>query len=91
MLTYELSPNANVIWGARIREDYEGKVRVMAIMTGVQSAQILGPHGGAGILEPRAETDPMQERRFGRMTPAGRLREGPIRKKHDESIIDFIN
>lgn len=40
-LTYELSPNANVIWGARIREDYEGKVRVMAIMTGVHSSQII--------------------------------------------------
>jgi cell division protein FtsZ len=42
-LTYELDPHANVIWGARIRDDYEGRVRVMAIMTGVQSAQILGP------------------------------------------------
>jgi len=41
-LTYELSPHSNVIWGARIQEDYEGMVRVMAIMTGVESAQILG-------------------------------------------------
>lgn len=41
-LTYELSSSANVIWGARISPEYEGKVRVMAIMTGVQSAQILG-------------------------------------------------
>jgi len=41
-LTYELSPDANVIWGARIAEEYEGGVRVMAIMTGVESAQILG-------------------------------------------------
>ncbi len=37
-LTYELSPHANVIWGARIAEEYEGGVRVMAIMTGVESA-----------------------------------------------------
>jgi len=42
-LTYELSPHATVIWGARIVEDYEGAVRVMAIMTGVESAQILVP------------------------------------------------
>ncbi|MCK4937614.1 MAG: cell division protein FtsZ [Methanosarcinales archaeon] len=42
-LTYELDGHANVIWGARINKEYEGKVRVMAIMTGVQSAQILGP------------------------------------------------
>jgi cell division protein FtsZ len=41
-LTYELSSSANVIWGARITPEYEGRVRVMAIMTGVQSAQILG-------------------------------------------------
>ncbi len=41
-LTYELSPHANVIWGARIEEEYEGMVRVMAVMTGVESAQILG-------------------------------------------------
>ena len=32
-----------MIWGARIQEEYKGKVRVMAIMTGVQSAQVLGP------------------------------------------------
>ena len=93
MLTYELSSSANVIWGARIREDYEGKVRVMAIMTGVQSAQILGPHSGSGILESRAETDPLQERRLGKLVPGGRRGDtlGPLRKKHDESIIDFIN
>ncbi len=41
-LTYEMDSHANVIWGARIQKDYEGKVRVMAIMTGVQSPQILG-------------------------------------------------
>ncbi|MBR1368095.1 cell division protein FtsZ [Methanocalculus chunghsingensis] len=41
-LTYELDPHADVIWGARVRNDYEGKIRVMAIMTGVQSPQILG-------------------------------------------------
>ena len=45
-LTYELDQRANVIWGARIEPDYEGRVKVMAIMTGVHSAQILGPNGG---------------------------------------------
>ncbi|MBE0521067.1 MAG: cell division protein FtsZ [Candidatus Methanoperedenaceae archaeon] len=43
-LTYELDSQANVIWGARIRQDYEGKVRCMAIMTGINSAQIMGPN-----------------------------------------------
>ena len=42
-LTSQLDPNANVIWGARILKDYEGRVRVMSIVTGVQSAQVLGP------------------------------------------------
>jgi cell division protein FtsZ len=42
-ITERLEANANVIWGARIQEEYKGKVRVMAIMTGVQSAQVLGP------------------------------------------------
>jgi cell division protein FtsZ len=41
-LTYELDPHADVIWGARVRPDMEGKIRVLAIMTGVKSAQILG-------------------------------------------------
>jgi len=41
-LTYELDPHADVIWGARIKNEFEGRVRVMAIMTGVRSAQIIG-------------------------------------------------
>ena len=44
-LTYELDSHANVIWGARVRKDYESKVRCMAIMTGIKSAQIMGPRG----------------------------------------------
>ncbi|KAB1192362.1 MULTISPECIES: cell division protein FtsZ [Haloferax] len=42
-ITERLEAAANVIWGARIQDEYKGKVRVMAIMTGVQSAQVLGP------------------------------------------------
>ncbi len=42
-ITERLDAGANVIWGSRIQENYKGKVRVMAIMTGVQSAQVLGP------------------------------------------------
>jgi cell division protein FtsZ len=45
-LTYELDPHADVIWGARINSEFEGKVRVMAIMTGVKSAQVLGHSQG---------------------------------------------
>ncbi len=42
-LTQELDPKANVIWGARIRPDFAGKVRLMAIITGVKSVQVLAP------------------------------------------------
>ena len=35
-LTYEISSDAKVTIGARVLEEYEGRVRVMAIMTGVQ-------------------------------------------------------
>jgi cell division protein FtsZ len=34
-LTRELDPKANVIWGARVKEGYEGKIGLLAIMTGV--------------------------------------------------------
>lgn len=42
-MTENLNEGANVIWGARIKEEYKGKVRVMALMTGVQSVDVLGP------------------------------------------------
>jgi cell division protein FtsZ len=45
-LTSQLDPSANVIWGARVQKGYEGRVRVMSIVTGVQSAQVLGPMYG---------------------------------------------
>jgi len=50
LLTYELDSNANVIWGARINEDYNGKARVTAIMTGVQPKWVFG-----GVYEQREE------------------------------------
>lgn len=42
-ITKRLDSSANVIWGSRIQDDYKGKVRVMAIMTGVESSNVLGP------------------------------------------------
>ncbi len=41
-LTEMSAPNANVIWGARIDQAYNGKIEVIAIFTGVKSPQILG-------------------------------------------------
>ena len=38
-----LAPEAQTIWGARILDDYEGKIQVITIVTGVKSPYILGP------------------------------------------------
>ncbi|MEK6875624.1 MAG: cell division protein FtsZ [Nanoarchaeota archaeon] len=42
IVTENLSPEAQVIIGARISKDFVGKVRVITIMTGVNSPYILG-------------------------------------------------
>ncbi len=39
-LTSNLDAHANVIWGARVRNDMEGKIRVLAIMTGLRKSKI---------------------------------------------------
>lgn len=39
------APNANVIWGARIEPDHNGRIEVIAIFTGVKSPQILSGDG----------------------------------------------
>ncbi len=38
----QLSEDAQVIWGARIKDEMEGKVRVITIITGVKSPYVLG-------------------------------------------------
>jgi len=42
LVTENLSPEAQVIIGARINKDFTGKVRVITIMTGVKSPYVLG-------------------------------------------------
>lgn len=39
----KLDEDARIIWGAQISEDLENTIRVMLIVTGVHSSQILGP------------------------------------------------
>jgi len=80
-LTYELDPHADVIWGARVRSDMEGKIRVLAIMTGVKSAQILGTRQSYKTMvqdienkrsSPKAVEMPVQRRTSGgRDQPSG--------------------
>jgi cell division protein FtsZ len=76
-LTYEMDAHANVIWGARVQKEYEGKVRVLAIMTGVQSPQILGKGRNASAT---ANED---------MAPRGRMNLHSD-SKMTKSIIDVI-
>ncbi len=42
LLTYDLNPDANVIWGARISNEFDGRVRVTAILTGVEPRWEIG-------------------------------------------------
>lgn len=42
LVTKSLHPEANVIWGARVDEEFSKRLSIMTIMTGVQSPQILG-------------------------------------------------
>lgn len=42
MITSKMDPNAQVIWGARISRRMSGLLRVMLILTGVRSPQLLG-------------------------------------------------
>ena len=46
-LTEDLDCYSNVILGARVIPEFEGKCRVMAIMTGVQSPNLLGPQSNS--------------------------------------------
>jgi len=39
----KISPNAKMIWGAQLSEDMDKTLRVLLIVTGVKSSQILGP------------------------------------------------
>jgi len=50
-LTKDLDCYSNVILGARVSPEFEGKCRVMAIMTGVQSPNLLGPNPVSSFKE----------------------------------------
>lgn len=37
-----MDPHANVKWGARLIPGYDGKIEIVAIVTGVKGASIMG-------------------------------------------------
>jgi cell division protein FtsZ len=43
MIQEKVSPSARIIWGASVDPSLEGKMRVMVVITGVKSKNILGP------------------------------------------------
>jgi len=73
-LTYELDSHANVIWGARVLPQFEGRCRVMAIMTGISTVEAEAPAPKA-----QANAGPVQFQQVatvpGARTPSG----GPAR------------
>ena len=54
-ITSSMDPNANVIWGSRIDPSMEGCIRVMAIITGVKSPNILGGGKSPQRIIPKTE------------------------------------
>jgi len=49
----KLSPDAKLIWGAQISADMEKSIRVLLIVTGVKSSQILGQGEPMGRIKHR--------------------------------------
>lgn len=45
-LTFELDTNANIIYGVEVSPEYEGRIKIMSVLTGVQSPQLLSPFQG---------------------------------------------
>lgn len=55
MITEKMDAEANVKWGARIMQNYEGKLEIVAIVTGVKGASIVG---GPSFTEEEASSMP---------------------------------
>ena len=58
VVSERLDPRANIIWGAQIEDDLKGLIRVMLVITGVKSKQILGAEE---LIKPEGEADLKQE------------------------------
>ena len=89
-LTYELDAHADVIWGARINSDFEGKVRVMAIMTGVKSAQVIGRCNQPNLSRNEIAQGPF-EKSYSRNSPGmGSSGRRAAAEQTSGGLIDFI-
>ena len=61
IVSENLSPDANVIIGARISKEFAGKVRVITIMTGVKSPYVLGNAQDERMSMPRMGSREMSD------------------------------
>lgn len=52
-----LNPDAQLIWGARIDNEFDKKMRVVTIITGVKSPYILGPTKKKKVIKPRKDEE----------------------------------
>ena len=57
IVTERMDPHANVKWGARLIPGYDGKLEIVAIVTGVKGASILGQTLDEGEKEVNAYPD----------------------------------
>ena len=55
-MTFELDSNANIIYGVQVSPDYDGRIKIMSVLTGVQSPQLLSPYRGLGGPDAQAAT-----------------------------------
>ncbi len=69
-ITERLDNRAKVIWGSRIRDEYKGKVRVMAIMTGVESSNVVGPDNSREASKEAFTSDERNSRSTSRSSPS---------------------
>jgi len=90
-LTYELDSQANVIWGARVLPQFEGRCRVMAIMTGISTVEAMNPtpqtnqHAQVATVQTPNARSPSGHIAPGGRTPSG----GPARPERQETGFKF--
>ncbi len=58
IITEKMDPQSNVKWGSRLIPGYDGKLEIVAIVTGVKGASVLGD---SVEEEPKETADPMYQ------------------------------
>lgn len=88
-LTFEIDDHANVIWGARISKEFEGFVRVVAIMTGIKHKDFVGSMSYENIPQKNELTDLKNEKKAYPL-PKSRIGETARSKNLSNPVIDWL-